>query len=126
MYQLFAQIASDDVVDFIFDLAVRIGSAALVMAGVAALIWRWFIRDRWENAVRKVMIEEDEENSDEVRDGLVEEVSKLSSDVRDLDNTIHNGLEARMIRVEDHVEKLVAGQARMEGIMQVVLQQGGN
>lgn len=53
-----------------------------------------------------------------------EDVEKQSGRIDALDYTVRNGLEARMIRVEKHVEKLVAGQARMEGIMQVMMQQG--
>lgn len=126
MYQAFAEIAVDDLERFALDLAIRFGTAILVMAGVAAVIWKWFVRDRWESAVRRVMATKEESERD-----LAAEVVKLSDRIDALDLTVRNGLQARMIRVEEHVEKLVAGQARMEGrmegIMQVMMQQqGGN
>lgn len=138
MYWLFSQIVVGDVIGFIVDVVIQVGSPIVVLAGVAAVIWRWFVRDRWESAVRRAMTSENYELAQEVMNLSValrehvtakvqevrEDVEKQSGRIDALDYTVRNGLEARMIRVEKHVEKLVAGQARMEGIMQVMMQQG--
>lgn len=159
MVLTYAQVVAEPAswIELVVQQVTTFGGALLVLAAVAAAIWRWGFKDRWEAAVmraikaREGIVEtEDTEAMVEALDqwgvGVREHVNGVLGEIKDelkradsslkenldetcervasLERTVSNGLTDRMARVEAHVERLVEGQARMEGIMQMVVRQG--
>ena len=121
------------ITDTIIDQISRVGGTIIVVAGIAAIVWRWFIKDRWVAAVQRALNGQEGETTEVSGDKLMahvtREVDGLRNDmeahldrIESLERKIENGMGDRLERVEEHVEKLVEGVARLEGIVSIIVE----
>lgn len=137
------------ITDTVVDQISRIGGTFIVLAAIAAIMWRWFVKDRWVAAVQRALGGDDEVerraasdqrtldgvsvSGNKVMDHVTKEVDGLRVDMEDhldriesLERKIENGMGDRLARVEEHVEKLVEGVARLEGIVMMLREEKKN
>lgn len=127
----------EQITDTIIDQISRVGGTFIVVAAIAAIMWRWFVKDRWVAAVQRALNgsegETTEVSGDKVMAHVTKEVDELRTDMEDhldriesLERKIENGMGDRLQRVEEHVEKLVEGVARLEGIVLMLREEKRN
>lgn len=107
------------------DQVTMVGGSFVVVAAAIGIFWKWFMRDRWELAVKKAVGDPNKlsviDHIDATTTELKTEINNAFTRIESIERKIDNGLTERIRRVEANSEELIKGVARIEGIIQVLV-----